>query len=429
MKNKILILVAVFIFAVTFLAGGKTCAAAAVISAGTASGNPGDANIEIPISLTTSPKASAVFFNLTYNPSILTLNLNDITLGTGASGLALEKVIQNSDTAGTVSFFLAEYPADPTGIIPGASNVIFKVKFAIKAGAASGDTPISISDAAVVNSGSTEISSTASNGKITVNGLDGVSYNVLKASASPTIDGDLSEYQNANSIDLTTTGGNVATVKSLWNSEALYIAADVIDIQLSASATQRDGAVWSDDSIEWAIDTQNNKGGATTPNSAYMLADDYHGIVNILNTVYDSQGSAGGAAQGSWNGVWTSAVLTTATGYAVEIKIPWTVINNHTPAENQIVGMGFNLNDKDGTAISNKVWPADKGIAFENASNWNEVRLSAVPAPARKYLIADFKKLVVDWLKTNVPTSLADVFQDGTINTRDLGVMMSNWQN
>jgi hypothetical protein len=38
----------------------------------------------------------------------------------------------------------------------------------------------------------------------------------------------------------------------------------------------------------------------------------------------------------------------------------------------------------------------------------------------------DFALLVADWLQTKV--SLADVNSDGTVNSRDLGIMMSNWE-
>jgi hypothetical protein len=43
----------------------------------------------------------------------------------------------------------------------------------------------------------------------------------------------------------------------------------------------------------------------------------------------------------------------------------------------------------------------------------------------RTYGIADFTLLVTNWLKT--VSSPADVNGDGTVNSRDLGIMMSNW--
>lgn len=46
---------------------------------------------------------------------------------------------------------------------------------------------------------------------------------------------------------------------------------------------------------------------------------------------------------------------------------------------------------------------------------------------SKTYSISDFVSLVTDWLKTE-SGSPADVNSDGSINSRDLGIMMSNWK-
>jgi PKD repeat protein len=116
-----------------------------------------------------------------------------------------------------------------------------------------------------------------------------------------------------------------------------------------------------------------------------MLPDDYHGIVNILNTQYDSEGSPSCSPSSSWNGSWQSAVLINGTnddntdsdsGYTVEIKIPWTSIGYPgSPAGTTMVRMGFALNDKDASLYDYVMWPSGTGTAFENASNWQQVLL------------------------------------------------------
>lgn len=53
----------------------------------------------------------------------------------------------------------------------------------------------------------------------------------------------------------------------------------------------------------------------------------------------------------------------------------------------------------------------------------NEV--SKLIAPDPTYGNADFATLAADWMQTK--TSTADVNSDGTVNGRDLGIMMSNW--
>ena len=51
----------------------------------------------------------------------------------------------------------------------------------------------------------------------------------------------------------------------------------------------------------------------------------------------------------------------------------------------------------------------------------------SVTTLARRYSIADFSALVSKWLQ-NVTGDPSDVNSDGVVNTRDIGIMMSNWQ-
>ncbi len=144
--------------------------------------------------------------------------------------------------------------------------------------------------------------------------------------------------------------------------------------------------MWNDDSIEWFIDTLNDGGGSTDPNSAYMLTDDYHGIVSLLNTQYDASGSSSGAPSGSWNGNWQASVRINGTnnnntdtdsGYSLEVKIPWSSIGySSPPSEDSIVGMSFAVNDKDASGLTSLMWP-DITTAYQNASKWQPVQLSA----------------------------------------------------
>ncbi|RJO60410.1 hypothetical protein C4544_05055 [candidate division WS5 bacterium] len=215
-------------------------------------------------------------------------------------------------------------------------------------------------------------------------------YNIPKTPVSPIINGNLSEFASVNAISFSpSSGGNTVTVRALRDSEALYLGISVTDTQLNATVNTRDGSVWNDDSIEWFIDTLNNGGGAGTPNSAYMLPDDYQGIVNILGTQYDSQGTTLGAPSGTWNGSWQVAVKLNGTtdnntdidsGYTVEIKIPWKSIGYSTaPSDDTIVGMSFAVNDKDASSSSGIMWP-NISAGNQNASNWQKIMLSGTVA-------------------------------------------------
>lgn len=209
---------------------------------------------------------------------------------------------------------------------------------------------------------------------------------IFKIPGSPIIDGNLTEYASVNPISFSpASGGNTVTVKTLWNSEALYFGIDVTDSQLNASVTTRDGSVWNEDSIEWFIDTYYDGGGSSNPNSPFMRPDDYQGIVNILNTKYDSQGTTNGTPSSSWNGTWQSAVRLNGTqnnnsdtdsGYTLEIKIPWTSIGySSAPSADTFLGMSFAVNDKDSSGTYSKMWLSNAG-SNQNASNWQRVSLS-----------------------------------------------------
>lgn len=211
-------------------------------------------------------------------------------------------------------------------------------------------------------------------------------HTLLKATSTPEIDGNLGEYALAESLTFSpSSGGNTVTVKTLWDTEALYFGIEVTDTQLNASVTTRDGSVWDEDSIEWLIDTYNDGGGSTNPNSPYMRSDDYQGIVNILNTKYDSQGTTSGTPTSSWNGTWQSAVRLNGTqnnnadtdnGYTIEIKIPWTSIGySSAPSTDTLSGMSFAVNDKDSSGTYSKMWLSSAG-SNQNASNWQMVLLS-----------------------------------------------------
>jgi len=218
-------------------------------------------------------------------------------------------------------------------------------------------------------------------------------YTILKARISPTLDGNLAEYTHANAIDFSLSiGGNRVNIKALWDSEALYLGFEVTDTQLDAIETSRDGRVWAEDAIEWFIDTHNNGGGLHT-NSKYMLDDDYHGIVNILNTQYDSRGTASGTPLKNWNGTWESVVIpnrgnnntaNSDSGYTIEIKIPWTTIGfKDSPPDEANVGMSFVIADKDGASFNSYMWLNQTGT-YENASKWQQVLLSSQTADSDK---------------------------------------------
>jgi len=57
-----------------------------------------------------------------------------------------------------------------------------------------------------------------------------------------------------------------------------------------------------------------------------------------------------------------------------------------------------------------------------------EISFSVASPPHTVYGLSNFIQLVADWLKSESGLT-SDVNGDGVVNTRDLGIMMSNWQN
>src|SRR5690606_1861048 len=64
---------------------------------------------------------------------------------------------------------------------------------------------------------------------VTVDNSSPTEYTAYKASTAPTIDGDLSEYVDAEAIQLSNAGGTSGTYKLLYDNTNLYIAVEVDD--------------------------------------------------------------------------------------------------------------------------------------------------------------------------------------------------------
>ena len=222
-------------------------------------------------------------------------------------------------------------------------------------------------------------------------------YTIIRAPSTPVIDGAITEFSTANEISLTGGGGGTtAKVKMMWDDTNLYLAYTVLDTQLNGSIVTRDGSVWTEDSVEWFIDKSKDDGGSSDIANPYMLVDDFHGIVNIKNTQYDSRGVTltPTTPDATWNGTWTSAVVTTGTinnnsdtdtGYVVEIAIPWTTLGyGSAPTGGTTLGIAVMVNDEDASeAMVSFGWP--EGLAnhaAENASLWSSGILQLVSNPS-----------------------------------------------
>ncbi len=155
---------------------------------------------------------------------------------------------------------------------------------------------------------------------------------------SPLIDGQINEniWQETEWQEgfLLITGEGPASehteITAAWDEGNLYIAfraEDPSPATMKATISGRDGPVFYDDSVEVFIDPGRTR-------SFY-----YHLAVNTLGTQYDSSSITGPG----WQGEWQTAVSVNATGYTVEMSIPFSDLQR-TPQPGEIWGINFNRN-------------------------------------------------------------------------------------
>ncbi|MCB0128360.1 MAG: hypothetical protein KDE58_39105, partial [Caldilineaceae bacterium] len=106
---------------------------------------------------------------------------------------------------------------------------------------------------------------------------------------------------------------NNVTFSALWNSDAVFSSAKVVDDSLEADAEK----LFQDDGLELYFDVDNSK-------STSLEDDDRQFKVNILGEASDA--------------TLQVAVHETSTGYSMEVRIPWTTLGT-SPAEGLRLGL------------------------------------------------------------------------------------------
>lgn len=123
--------------------------------------------------------------------------------------------------------------------------------------------------------------------------------------------------------------------------------------QLVTNATERDGPVWNDDSVEIYVDANNAKGR------------DYHGFfVNAANVVYDRRRVE------AWDGEWTSAVkVLPGKAWVVEVAIPFATLGV-TPKPGHKLGLMVARNRRAGLAESQLLFLVPCGQEAKDTSTY-----------------------------------------------------------
>jgi len=149
-----------------------------------------------------------------------------------------------------------------------------------------------------------------------------------------------------------------ATYKTLWDSEYIYVLADVKDPLLSDASTN----AWEQDSIEIFVDENFHR-------SVSYEADDGQYRINFNNVA-----SFGENGQ---NDKFKSATKLTDGGYLVEVAIPITTI---TTQPEMLLGFDLQVNDDstgEGTRTGMSNWSDESTQGYKNTSNFGILELVA----------------------------------------------------
>ncbi|MFL5300415.1 MAG: sugar-binding protein, partial [Anaeromyxobacteraceae bacterium] len=184
-----------------------------------------------------------------------------------------------------------------------------------------------------------------------------------------TVNGDVSEF-TAQRIALSgaALGADVAAdVRLAYDDDFLYASWAVKDAAIVVNQGGRDGEVWNGDSVELFLDVANDKAAALDPSH-------FHFLVNANGDLTDERGNAGAWDRGFTSGAIASAVRT-STGYAVELKVPWSGLGV-APCAGLVLGLDVAVNDVDqaGTMPKQVDWANLQRFAQPN--RWNALRLS-----------------------------------------------------
>jgi cellulose/xylan binding protein with CBM9 domain/fibronectin type III domain protein len=238
-------------------------------------------------------------------------------------------------------------------------------------------------------------------------------YDLIKLPASPTIDGNLSDWAGIASISMADSSGraggadNTAKVKLAWDNSYLYAAYDVTDTDLRAVQTTRDAAsLYQDDAIELYLDPQGD--GWTAPK---MTATDYQLLANIRNAVGDMKGNGTGGKDASFNAasllskaINNGTLNSTGTdvGYTLELRVAWADLGV-TPAAGNFMRLDPAVDDRDGEPPPSTEEFDWSGLTlFNQPTGWKDVKLTvdatAPAAPTNPVLtVVSSSQITVSW--------------------------------
>jgi hypothetical protein len=223
-----------------------------------------------------------------------------------------------------------------------------------------------LSDARIYNKALTKLEVLAA-----LAGVDRVDMEIAYAVTPPVIDGEVDAVwalASTNSfVPLADPADGSGTWKVLYDAENLYVLVEVTDDSLKNDSASS----WQDDSVEVYFDGGNTK--LSTP----LSGDDHQYTFGW--TANDIQGTN---ITGYTAGI-EQAQATTATGWRIEIKMPWLSIQGKAPQARDLIGIDCYYNDDDdgGDTREGKMLSYSAVEGWNDASKWATAILGAVPAP------------------------------------------------
>ncbi|HPC96762.1 MAG TPA: sugar-binding protein [Sedimentisphaerales bacterium] len=223
-----------------------------------------------------------------------------------------------------------------------------------------------LSDARIYNRALTKLEVQA-----IVAGVERIDMEVGFAVVPPVIDGEVDAIWSVAStqsfVPLADPADGSGTWKVLYDMENLYVLLDVTDDSLKNDSA----ASWQDDSVEVYFDGGNTK--LSTP----LSGDDHQYTFGW--TADDVQGTN---ITGYTEGI-EQAQVTTATGWRIEIKLPWLSIQGVAPLAGDLIGIDCYYNDDDdgGDSREGKMLSFSAVEGWNDASQWATAILGVPPTP------------------------------------------------
>ncbi len=243
----------------------------------------------------------------------------------------------------------------------------------------------------------------------TLSFIEPLSYLAVVAAASaPAVDGTIDDvWADANAVttakEVQGVGGAIATVRTLWQNQTLYVLAQVADPVVDVSGSDP----WIQDSVEIYVDAGNAKNGS------YRF-DDTQIRINADNAV-----SFGTGDETFQRNRVQSAATRVDGGYVVEAAISLLEYGG----AGTFHGLDFQVNDAaDGARTAIRNWADPSGVGYQSTARWGVGQLIEAVDPLAESTVVGSPDLVVAKSNKKIKytvTVTADVRPTGEVTVYD----------